>query len=174
MAKIEIINETAFLESSLNSHVNLAGELAPLLSLGAEPVAIQATKLSVQFGDQSLDANGSVLLTNLISAPDVAELNLDLVAYSNLETLPIRLPPEFIAKGQVNLDVKLEGKNLISDPLSPGNVNLNGDLRLANIVFNDLKLDPLLAGSVNIETGKKSGDIFSRKTRYYGSPIRTL
>ena len=139
----------------LNARANLAGELASLLSLGAEPVAIQAKNISVQLGDQYVDAKGSMVLTNLLAAPDISQLQLDLVARSNLATLPVNLPPELIAKGQVDLDGRLEGRNLISEPLAPGNVIFNGDMRLVNVALNDVEFDPLLTGPVNVESGKE-------------------
>jgi translocation and assembly module TamB len=148
--------ETQLLEENgFFATASLTGELAPLLSLGAEPVAIQAKNLSAQLGDHSLAAKGSIALTNLITTPDVSQLQLDLVARSNLATLPVTLPPEMIAKGLVDLNGRLEGKNLLSNPLEPGNVKFTGDLRLANVAVNDWELDPMLSGPVNVETGNE-------------------
>ncbi len=138
----------------LNSQANLAGEIAPLLAFGAKPVAIELQNLSAQLGDQSLDAKGSMVLTNLINNPDISQLQLDLGVKSNLNTLPVNLPPQVVAQGNISFDGRLEGRNLISDPSSPGNLQLIGDLRLGNVAVNEFKLDPI-AGNLNIQTGKE-------------------
>ncbi len=138
-----------------NSQANLAGEIAPLLAFGAKPVAIELQNLSAQLGDQSLDAKGSIVLANLITNPDISQLQLDLGVRSNVNTLPVNLPPQAIAQGNISFDGRLEGRNLISDSLSPGNLQLIGDLRLGNVAVNEFKLDPILAGKLNIQTGKE-------------------
>ncbi len=139
----------------LNSQANLGGEIASLLAFGAKPVAIELQNVSAQLGDQSLDAKGSIVLANLITNPDISQLQLDLGVRSNLNTLPVNLPPQAIAQGQISFDGRLEGRNLISDPLSPGNLQLIGDLRLGNVAVNEFKLEPILAGELNIQTGKE-------------------
>ncbi len=139
----------------LNSQANLTGKIAPLLAFSAEPVAIELQNVSAQLGDQSLDAKGSMVLTNLINNPDISQLQLDLGVESNLNTLPVNLPPQVVAQGSISFDGRLEGRNLISDPSSPGNLQLTGDLRLGNVAVNEFELDPILAGNLNIQTGKE-------------------
>jgi hypothetical protein len=153
------ILENQFLELNpnkfqLNSQANLAGKIAPLFAFGAEPVAIQLNNVSAQLGDQSLQAKGSIVLTDLITNPDVSQLQLDLMVRSNLNTLPVKLPPQAIAQGKISFDGRLEGRNLISDPLSPGNLQFISDLRLENVAVNDFQLDPILAGDLKLQTGK--------------------
>ncbi len=152
--------ENQFLELNpdkfqLNSQANLAGKIAPLFAFGAEPVAIELQNVSAQLGDQSLKAKGSIVLTDLITNPDVSQLQLELMVRSNLNTLPVNLPPQVVAQGQISFDGRLEGKNLISDPLSPGNLQFISDLRWENVAVNEFKLDPILAGKLNIQTGKE-------------------
>jgi len=152
--------ENQFLELNpdkfqLNSQANLAGKIAPLFAFGAEPLAIKLQNVSAQLGDQSLKAKGSIVLTDLITNPDISQLQLELMVRSNLNTLPVKLPPQVIAQGQISFDGRLEGKNLISDPLSPGNLQFISDLRWENVAVNEFKLDPILAGKLNIHTGKE-------------------
>lgn len=139
----------------LNTQVNLAGEVVPLLALGNQPLSVKINNISGNLGQQSWQGNGSVVVNNFIRNPDISQLKLDLSVRSNLNTLPVNLPPQVVAQGQMSFDGHLEGRNLISAPLSPGNIQLIGDLRLGNVALNEFKLDPILAGNLNIQTGQE-------------------
>ena len=71
----------------LNARLNLTGNLDSLYNSGVD-TTVRANTVSVQLGDQFLDASGDILLSNLTTNPD-ARLDLEIAARSDLETLPL-------------------------------------------------------------------------------------
>ena len=149
----------------LNARVDLSGNLDPFTSPGVD-TTIQANTVSVQLGEQFLDANGNILLSDLTTNPD-AQVNLDVAARSNLESLPLTqlisqlptnqqfLPQEIDATGQANFEGRLQGENLLSAPTAPGNLALTGDLRLLDFGLNGREFEPVLAGPVTVVTDEE-------------------
>ena len=150
----------------LNAQLNLSGNLEPLFQQNT-PAIIQANTVAVQLGEQLLNARGNLFVSNLTTAPDISSINLDIQARSNFNALPFPqligqvpkeeqfLPQEFSATGQANFEGRLQGKNLISAPLTPGNLELTGNLQLLNLSLNDLVFEPVLAGPVTVAPGKQ-------------------
>ncbi|NEP56176.1 MAG: hypothetical protein F6K31_04005 [Symploca sp. SIO2G7] len=156
---------------TLNAKLDLSGIVQPLLQ--RDPTAaIQANQMVVQLGEQFLDAKGNILLSSLATTPEVANLDLKIakLAY-NANALPLSrlitqvaseqqsLNPEFLPKeiqiaGRGNFQGNLKGSNLLSAPLAPGNLNLVGELQLRDFAVNELVFDPLMAGDVQVQTGK--------------------
>lgn len=148
----------------INAKINLAGRLNNLLS-SESLLVIQAKLISVQMGQQILTANGNILVTNLWKKPDIKQVSLNLNTQANLATLPLTqlvaklpikrqlLPNVIELAGRANFQGNLVGKNLLTSPLSPGNLQLNGTLKLANFGINNVLFDPLLRGTVKIATG---------------------
>jgi hypothetical protein len=151
------------LKDPLNAKVNLSGNLDPFLENNAI-ARIRANTVSVQLGKQFLYANGNIIVSNLTNKPDIASLDLNLAANSNLTSLPLdRLLArnnqlafqKLKLRGNANFQGNLKGKNLLSAPLEPGNLALNGDLQLRNFAINNVAFEPLLAGRVNFNSGKE-------------------
>ena len=150
----------------LDAQLNLSGNLDPLFQPNT-PAIIQANTVAVQLGEQSVNASGNLLVSNLTTAPDISRINLNIKARSNLNTQPLPqligrvpieeqfLPQEFSATGQANFEGRLQGKNLLSAPLTPGNLELTGNLQLLNLSINNLVFEPMLAGPVTVALGKQ-------------------
>ncbi len=156
---------------TLDAKLDLSGALQPLLQINPA-AAIQANQLVVQLGEQSLDAQGNILLSRLATIPEVANLDLNIrnldydtnaLPVSRLITQVVAaqqsLNPEFLPReiqvaGRGNFQGSFKGANLLSDPLAPGNLNLLGKLQLRDFAINDLIFNPLMAGEVKVQTGK--------------------
>jgi len=157
---------------TLNAKLDLSGTIQPLLQQDPS-AAIQANQMVVQLGEQFLDAQGNILLSRLATTPEVENLDLKIakLAY-DADALPLSrlvtevvaeqqsLNPEFLPKeiniaGRGNFEGNLKGSNLISAPLTPGNLNLVGELQLRDFAVNELVFNPLMAGEVKVQTGKK-------------------
>jgi translocation and assembly module TamB len=148
----------------LNAQVNLTGNLNPLLRT-EEFLPIGVNNFSAQLREQELDATGNLVLRNLTTNPDIANVNLDLNASIDFDRLPIdqllaqttadnQLLAETVAlAGQADFQGRLDGRNLLSAPLAPGNLALVGDLRLDNFAFNDVVFEPVLTGNLNLVSG---------------------
>ncbi|MGK7872710.1 MAG: translocation/assembly module TamB domain-containing protein [Xenococcaceae cyanobacterium] len=153
-------------QNSLNAQLNLSGDLDFLLKPNT-PVAIQANAISVQMGEQSLNASGNILLSNLTTAPDISRLELDIEANSDLNTLLLTqlinldtlegqfLPERIDVTGEVDFKGRLEGKNLLSAPLAALNLELTGDLQLLDFSLNNMVFEPILAGPVKVAPGQE-------------------
>jgi translocation and assembly module TamB len=151
------------LEDPLNAKLNLSGSIDPFLENKAI-ARIKANTVAIQLGKQFLNANGNLNVSNLTSKPDISSLDLNIAANSNLTSLPIdRLiasnnqlaSQKLKIKGNANFKGNLRGKNLLSAPLEPGNLALNGDLQLRNFAINNAVFEPLLAGRVNFNSGEE-------------------
>ncbi|AUC60172.1 protein of unknown function DUF490 [Cyanobacterium sp. HL-69] len=149
--------------SPLNSQVNLRGSLAPLLT--NNPTAmVEVTQALVNLGDNNLNARGRFDVVNLFSNIDINNLALDIETQADLETIPANailaqfpqeegirlLPDEANLSGVGNFVGRFTGNNLLTNPLGENNLRLVGDVELANLIFNDIRFEPLLAGSLNV------------------------
>ncbi|NET68912.1 MAG: DUF748 domain-containing protein [Moorea sp. SIO1G6] len=155
----------------LNSQLNLSGNLNPLLNPGAI-ATIKANTISLELPKHSFNANGVILLSHLTKTnpsqmPWEIGTDLNLEVGSDLSKLPYnlllsRLPLQQISpgyqiqvKGQADLNGRIQGKNLLSAPFLPGNLNMTGNLQLSNLKVNDLTFDPVLAGPVTVAPGQE-------------------
>ncbi len=151
---------------NLNAQADLSGDIKPVLNKNINvPVAIN--NFTANSGAQNIDAKGNLTLSNVTSNLDIAKTNLDVVANLDFDQLPIdrviaaasqddRLIAENVnIAGKATFNGQFQGKQLISAPSDPGNINLTGDLQLQNFAFNDIAFDPVMAGTVNVQTGKE-------------------
>ncbi|MGD1860271.1 MAG: translocation/assembly module TamB domain-containing protein [Leptolyngbyaceae cyanobacterium] len=116
---------------------------APLTaSVGWNGQVLQVERLETA----GLFASGTV--TPLLSgpgAPSISAIDLAILAENYaLASLPLPLPPVLALEGAADFQGRLTG--------TPSNLNLNGDLALANLALNDLKFEPLLTGDVAYST----------------------
>ncbi|MGK7936878.1 MAG: hypothetical protein AB4206_13940, partial [Xenococcaceae cyanobacterium] len=150
----------------LKAQLTAAIALSPLAANNPS-ASLQAKTISVQLGKQSLQAQGNIIFSNLTTAPDINRLQLDIKARSDLDTLALSelldllpverefLPQRIDLIGAGDFQGRLVGRNLLSAPLAPGNLQLLGKLQLSNLSLNQLVFDPLLVGSVEISPGEK-------------------
>jgi hypothetical protein len=149
----------------LNANVNLAGTLSSLLALNTIPIEIK--NADIQLGEETLIANGGVVFTNLTTAPDIANLDLQVTTRYNTATLPLEqliaaatqgqaaLPENVAIAVRSNFAGRIRGRNLLSNPLAPGNLQLTGDVQLADLRLNDIVFEPLLSGPVSVRSGEE-------------------
>ena len=151
---------------NLNAQADLSGDIKPVLNKNINvPVAIN--NFTANSGAQNIDAKGNLTLSNVTSNLDVAKTNLDVRANLDFDRLPIdqviaaaSQNNQLIAEnvniaGKAAFNGQFQGKQLISAPSDPGNINLTGDLQLQNFAFNDIAFDPVMAGRVDVQTGQE-------------------
>jgi translocation and assembly module TamB len=172
------------LKDPLNARVNLSGSIDPLLKNTS--TTIQANTISVRSGRQFLNANGNAIVSNLTTKPDIDRLNLNVAANSNLAYLPIDrliantstnnelLPQQLSLRGIANFSGNLSGQNLLSAPLAPGNLLLNGNLRLNDLAINQRRFDRVLAGKVNVNAQELTLDLRGRRDVIAASAERCI
>jgi hypothetical protein len=164
-------NRSLFDLPNLNAKANLSGNLLPLLQPNFA-TTIKANDLSLQLGNQAIAATGTILLSKmgkgelpkmgkgeLPFAPTVDLAgNFNIKANTDLDTLPVRqnvlAQQKINLKGDADFQGNLQGKNLLTAPLNPGNLQLTGKIKLANASFNKIVFDRILAGNVNAALGK--------------------
>ena len=147
---------------NLNAQANLSGSINPILNNEINvPVAIN--NFTANSGTQNVNAQGNLTLANVTSNLDVANTNLDVAANLDFDSLPIKQVVASASKnnelvadsvnigGKAAFNGQFNGKQLISAPSKPGNVNLTGDLSLENFAFNDIVFDPVMTGTVNVQ-----------------------
>lgn len=151
----------------LSGKVNLAGNINPFIA-GNSPATIQAQTISLQAGEQSLNADGQIFLNpNPNPNPATSEntdwkigTNLNVNARSNLNKIPFTLISRLAKQtntpiaGNVAFQGRFQGDNLLGDPLAPGNLQLTGNLQLRDFAVNKIAFEPLLTGPVNLQPGE--------------------
>ncbi|AFZ47674.1 protein of unknown function DUF490 [Cyanobacterium stanieri PCC 7202] len=149
--------------SPLNSQVNLRGSLAPIFSNNPSAI-VEVTQALVNVGETSLNARGGFDVINLVSNLDITNVALDIETQADLETIPANailaqfpqedgirlLPDEANLSGVGNFVGRFTGNNLLTNPLGENNLRLRGNVELANLIFNDIQFEPLLAGNLNV------------------------
>jgi|GEM_PF-5767686 len=142
----------------LDAKIKLSGNINNLAA-----IPIQAEQVTVELGEQKLQTTGTLLLTDVLTQPDVTQVDLAIKANANLATLPVEealavlpfqqktlLPKEVKLTGLVDLNNgRLTWQNLLIDPLAPGNLVLTGNLELEDFSLNNVEFQPL-AGTVKI------------------------
>lgn len=151
---------------NINAQADLTGNINPLINNEVNlPIAIN--QFTVNSGAQNVNAQGDLTLSDITSNLDVNDTNLDVAANLDFDRLPIdqvlaattqdnQLIAETVnISGQAAFEGQFQGKQLLSAPNEPGNINLTGDLRLLDFAFNDMDFDPVMAGQVNFKPGEK-------------------
>ncbi|MEA5508878.1 translocation/assembly module TamB [Crocosphaera sp. UHCC 0190] len=157
--------------SSLTSQT-LNGKIKTSIALDSILVAetllpIKIQNISLQLGEETLEADGSFLISNLLTNPDVKNLLINVDTKLNLASLPLNqiiakipikrhfLPETLQLTGVGEFKGKLAGNNLLTAPFSSGNLQLNGDLKLSELSFNKLIFEPILQGKVQVDLSEK-------------------
>ncbi len=147
---------------SLDGRVNLAGNLN---NLATGATTIVANNITLNLGDNSITGGGNILLTNLTTKPDIANLDLNISGRTNLASLPIDpllktiakdsplFPPALDITGIGTFAGKLRGKQLLTAFAAPGSLRLEGDINLNNFSLNKRTFEPRLSG--RLEAGVK-------------------
>ncbi|MGK7884228.1 MAG: translocation/assembly module TamB domain-containing protein [Crocosphaera sp.] len=157
---------SAFTSKKLNSQINASLPLTSLLT-SASLVPITVNKVSLEAGKQNLEAKGNFVIANIWSSPDIEYFSFDVDTNFNLSELPLTqlldklpinrqlLPTTVALIGEGNFRGTLLGKNLLTAPLLPGNLQIIGDVNLANLSFNDQQFEPELTGKIDIDSSNK-------------------
>jgi hypothetical protein len=152
---------------NLDGLVSLSGSIRPLFQADVN-LPIQARAIALRLEDQAinLNANGTILVSNLFKSPDIAS-NLNIRANSDLDRLPLTelvaqipvrrslLPQELDVTGDGQFQGRLVAQNLLSAPTAPGSILLTGNLRLLDFTLNDRPFAPVLSGPVTIAPGQE-------------------
>ena len=150
--------------SSLAAKLKLTGNIANLLQPNGS-LPIRAESVSVRSGKKQLQAQGTLLLTDVLRQPKLSQVNLALQAEANLNDPLIH---QVIQKSLININeqvrpsaVKLGGiakfKGNLNGIQVTGiqDVNLLGNIQVNDLVFNDKHFEPRLTGIVNFSKGEK-------------------
>jgi hypothetical protein len=153
--------------ANLDGLVSLAGPISPLFQRNASlPIQAQAIALRLQDRSLNLNADGTILVSNLFATPAIAS-NLNVSANSDLDRLPLTqfvaqipvrrslLPQELDVTGDGSFQGRFVARNLLNEPTAPGNLRLTGNLRLEDFSLNDRPFDPILSGPVTLAPGQE-------------------
>ena len=151
---------------NINAQADLSGDINSFVNNQLN-VPVTVNQLAVNSGVQSINARGNLTLSGVTNNLDVANTNLDVAANLDFDRLPVKqilaatteensLVAESVKiKGKANFDGQFNGKQLLSAPGNPDNLNLTGDLRLEDFAFNDVVFDPVMAGNVEVQPGSQ-------------------
>ncbi|NJN62500.1 MAG: hypothetical protein HC795_14130, partial [Coleofasciculaceae cyanobacterium RL_1_1] len=151
-----------------NVNTRLSGTISPLLDLAiagnTDPLNVTVDRLFLALGDEFVEMSGGVRLRDLFTQPDL-DADLQIAAEYDSDRLPLTLRDVSLAVGDrlarrqevnvagaVTFNGQFTGRNLISDPIAPGNIALLGDLALRDAAANDRVFDPLFTGSLVART----------------------
>ena len=147
---------------NINAQADLTGNIQSLINKNIN-IPINVNRVLVNSGEQNLNAQGNLTLSDVTTNLDVASTNLNVNANIDFDRLPIdqliatanqnnKLTAEQVnIAGKAEFKGQFQGKQLISAPNKAGNVVLNGDLRLLDFAFNDINFDPVMTGTVNVQ-----------------------
>ncbi|MGL5074389.1 MAG: translocation/assembly module TamB domain-containing protein, partial [Waterburya sp.] len=150
---------------NIDAQAVLTGNIQPIIEQ-AKNVPIAVDQLAVNSGVQKLNAQGDLILANITSNLDVANTNLNVAANLDFNRLPIdqvlnattqnnKLVAENVNfRGKADFNGQFIGKQLISAPNKPGNIDLTGNLRLLDFGFNDIAFEPVIAGKLGVKPGE--------------------
>ncbi len=156
----------SFPSDKLNSQINASFPLVSILPSNPK-IPFNVNKISLQVGEQNLNAKGEFIISNLWTSPDIESLSLEVDTDFDLSSLPLTqlltkipidrqlLPETLQLTGEAEFTGTLLGKNLLTAPFSPGNLEIIGDLKLANLSFNEQKFEPNLTGNISIDSLNK-------------------
>ncbi len=144
--------------NQLNAQLNLSGNLSGLFE---DPLAttINANAIAAQLGDQAVTAAGQFNIAQVPGGSLAVSTLLDVTAQSNLASLPQALINQQVRdrninlRGLANFQGQLQADNLLSGLTVPGNLNLTGNLNLADFGLNQIVFEPVLAGPVSLAPG---------------------
>ena len=140
------------LSQPVDAQVDLSANLDSLAK-----ITIDTNNLAVRVGEQIFNANGKMVLVDLTTNPEIANVDLNLQTNSNLGTLPNQLlnnvsaNNKFLANnfnlaGGASFEGRLQGKNILANP---SNIDLTGNVQLENLNLGNTAFEAL-AGTVDI------------------------
>ena len=164
--KLDLVaNATAVPVDNFVTGVELSSPVEAQLDVSAnldslEKATINTNNLVVRVGEQTLNANGKIVLADLATNPD-ASVDLNLQTDSNLGTLPNQLlknvsanhkflADNFNLAGNASFKGRLQGKNILANP---NNLDLTGDVRLEDLNLGNTAFEALV-GTVDISPGE--------------------
>ena len=151
---------------NIDAQLDLSGDINPVINNEVN-IPVNVNQLIVNSGVQRVNAQGDFTLSNITSNLDVASTNLDLAANLDFDRLPIDsilaattqnnqlIADSVNIQGKTQFNGQLQGKQLISAPTAPGNLNLTGELQLQDFAFNDIVFEPQMAGDITVEPGSE-------------------
>ncbi len=157
---------SAFTSDKLNSQINASLPLTSLLT-SASLIPVRVNTLSLEVGEQNIKGKGDFIVSNIWTTPDIEHFSFDIDTNFDLSSLPLNqlltkipinrkfLPETLALTGKGEFTGKLLGKNLLTAPLSPGNLQIVGDVNLINLSFNQQQFEPKLTGSISIDALNK-------------------
>ncbi|WP_267383561.1 translocation/assembly module TamB domain-containing protein [Cyanobacterium sp. uoEpiScrs1] len=147
--------------SNVNAKIKLSGNIEDLLEKD-EIIPIQVNNIAVWADEQILNAQGNLQLSDFWKNPDITNVNLSVNVRSNLNQLASIMPldkkfilEELSVAGQGEFIGKFVGKHLLTSPIYPGNLQLLGNLKLKNLVFNDQVFEEILTGTIKATIREK-------------------
>ena len=158
MASLEVDN--------INAQADLTGSITPLINQEVN-FPFTLNRFAANSGAQNVNAQGDLTLSEITSNLDIANTNLNVAANIDFDRLPISQALAAVSQdnqliadsvnitGKATFDGQFKGKQVLSAPNKPGNVNLTGKLRLLDFAFNNITFDPEMAGQVNVQPGHK-------------------
>ncbi len=144
---------------------NFSGDLTTLQNESVS-LPVDVNNFALQSGQQSLATKGDLFFTNLLTSPDLAQVDLEVESNLDFDALPIAelvsaspsvnqlLAERVDLRGKADFDGLFQGKNLLSDSQNLENYDLTGRLSLNNLAFNQLVFDPFISGQVDIQPEK--------------------
>ncbi|MGP1382011.1 MAG: translocation/assembly module TamB domain-containing protein [Thainema sp.] len=144
----------------LNAQLALSGNFASLFN-DTPTTTITADAIAAQLGDQAVTAAGQFDITQVPGGSLIVSTLLDVTAQSNLASLPQALINQQVRdrnidlRGLANFQGQLQADNLLSGLTAPGNLNLTGNLNLADFALNQIAFESLLSGPVSITPGQE-------------------
>ncbi len=151
---------------NINAQLDLSGDINPVINNELN-IPISVNQFAVNSGVQSINAQGDLTLTDVTNNLDVASTNLDVAANLDFDKLPVDsilaattsedspIAENVNIKGKAAFDGQFVGKQLLSAPNNPENINLTGDLRLQNFAFNNIAFDPEMTGDLTVQPGSE-------------------
>ena len=140
------------LSQSVDAQVDLSASLD-----SPENTAVDLNNLAIEVGEENLNATGEIVIANA----DIANIDLDVQADSNLSTIPNQLLKniaannQFLARnfnlaGNASFDGRIQGQNLLTQP---DNLDLTGNLQLEDLSIGNTAF-AALSGTVDISPGE--------------------
>lgn len=151
---------------NVSSDINVSGNLDNLSTANKSiPVNIKPT--TVALGENVVNLEGKLDVVNVLSQPDIDNLQLKVNANSELATIPVKeiltttstpeserginaIPNQINLDGNAKFTGTITGSNLLTNPLGVNGLNILGDVALTNFEFDNVKFEPLLAGKVKV------------------------
>ncbi|BFM41215.1 unknown protein [Synechocystis sp. LKSZ1] len=127
-----------------------------------QSLAVQVKTAQLKLGPESLQAQGSLTLANLLQQPQLAQVKLQVQSQTNLAKFPVNtwldhlplapsLRPESLSlAGLARFKGQLTGK-AVTDWRD---LQLQGQVNLANLVVNQRTFEPILQGTLGLSRGR--------------------